>query len=110
MADCVVIGSCRPYLRELGPLLVARSRVIVESRAAALKEAGDLVMAMNEGYFGPDHIAAELGEVLAGSLAGRESAEQTIVFKPLGQAVEDVAAAQLAYARAVTQGRGVQLG
>jgi ornithine cyclodeaminase len=107
---CVIsVGACRPTQREMDPFLVARARVIVDSRAAALKEAGDLVIAMAEGHFGPDHIAAELGEVLAGRIRGRTSDDQVLVFKPLGQAVEDVAAAQLAYTRACAAGRGVPL-
>jgi ornithine cyclodeaminase len=107
---CVIsVGACRPHQREMDPLLVARARVIVDSRAAALKEAGDLVMAMAEGHFGPDHIAGELGEVLAGAVAGRTAENQVTVLKPLGQAVEDVAAAQLVYARALSMGRGVPL-
>jgi ornithine cyclodeaminase/alanine dehydrogenase-like protein (mu-crystallin family) len=107
---CVIsVGACRPYQREMDPLLVARGRVIVDSRAAALKEAGDLVMAMAEGHFGPDHIAGELGEVLAGRVAGRTAEDEVTILKPLGQAVEDVAAAQLAYTRAVAMRRGVPL-
>ena len=104
---CVMsVGACRPYQREM---LVARGRVIVDSRAAALKEAGDLAMAMAEGHFGPDHIAGEIGEVLAGRIAGRTSEGEVTILKPLGQAVEDVAAAQLAYTRAIAMGRGVPL-
>jgi alanine dehydrogenase len=108
---CVIsVGACRPHQREMDPLLVARGRVIVDSRAAALKEAGDLVIAMGEGHFGPDHIAAEIGEVLAGRIEGRTSEEEVTILKPLGQAVEDVAAARLAYTRAIAAGRGVPLG
>jgi ornithine cyclodeaminase len=107
---CVMsVGACRPNQREMDPLLVARGRVTVDSRAAALQEAGDLVMAMAEGHFGPNHIAGELGEVLAGRIAGRTSDDEVTIFKPLGQAVEDVAAAQLVYARAMAAGRGVTL-
>jgi len=107
---CVIsVGACRPSQREMDPLLVARGRVIVDSRAAALQEAGDLVIAMAEGHFGADHIAGELGEVLAGRVAGRMDDEQVTILKPLGQAVEDVAAAQLAYTRALAEGRGVAL-
>jgi ornithine cyclodeaminase/alanine dehydrogenase-like protein (mu-crystallin family) len=107
---CVIsVGACRPHQREMDPLLEARGRVIVDSRAAALQEAGDLVMAMAEGHFGPNHIAGELGEVLAGLIAGRTSADEVTILKPLGQAVEDVAAAHLAYARAISMGRGVPL-
>jgi len=107
---CVMsVGACRPNQREMDPRLVARGRVIVDSRAAALREAGDLVMAMAEGYFGPDHIAGELGEVLTGRVEGRTAHDGVTIFKPLGQAVEDVAAAQLVYARAMAAGRGVTL-
>ncbi len=107
---CVIsVGACRPAQREMDPLLVARARVIVDSRAAALREAGDLVMAMAEGHFGADHIAGELGEVLAGKIAGRTSEHEVTILKPLGQAVEDVAAARLAYGRALIAGRGVPL-
>lgn len=107
---CVIsVGACRPYLREMDGRLVARGRVIVDSRAAALKESGDIVIPMSEGLFGPGHIAGELGEVLAGRLPGRCSEDEVVIFKPLGQAVEDVAAAQLAYNRACSLGRGVQL-
>lgn len=107
---CVLaVGACRPNQREMDPCLVARGRVIVDSRAAALQESGDLVMAMAEGHFGPDRIAGELGEVLAGLVAGRTGDDEVTILKPLGQAVEDVAAAQLAYTRAIAMGRGVPL-
>jgi ornithine cyclodeaminase/alanine dehydrogenase-like protein (mu-crystallin family) len=108
---CVIsVGACRPNQREMDPRLVARGRLIVDSRAAALQEAGDLVLAMAEGHFGPGHIAGELGDVLAGRVAGRTAEDEVTIFKPLGQAVEDVAAAQLVYARATAAGRGVTLG
>jgi ornithine cyclodeaminase/alanine dehydrogenase-like protein (mu-crystallin family) len=107
---CVIsVGACRPTQREMDPRLVARGRVIVDSRAAALKEAGDLVLAMGEGHFDAGHIAGELGDVLAGRVTGRTSGNEITIFKPLGQAVEDVAAAQLVYARALASGRGVAL-
>jgi ornithine cyclodeaminase/alanine dehydrogenase-like protein (mu-crystallin family) len=98
---CVIsVGACRPNQREMDPALVARARVIVDSRAAALQESGDIVMGIQEGRFGADHIAAELGEVAANPGLGRTADEEIIVFKSLGMAVEDVAAADLAYRRA----------
>jgi ornithine cyclodeaminase/alanine dehydrogenase-like protein (mu-crystallin family) len=107
---CVIsVGACRPNQREMDPLLVARGRVIVDSRAAALRESGDLAMAMAEGHFGPGHIAGELGDVLAGRVAGRTAEDEVTIFKPLGIAAEDVAAAQLAYQRAWDAGRGLPL-
>jgi ornithine cyclodeaminase len=66
-------------------------------------------MAMSEGHFSPDRIAGEIGEVLAGRIEGRTSEQEVTILKPLGQAVEDVAAAQLAYTRAIALGRGVPL-
>jgi len=107
---CVIaVGACRPYQREMDPRLVGRGRVIVDSRAAALKEAGDLVMAITEGHFSADGIAGELGEVLGGRVPGRTSDREVTILKPLGQAVEDVAAARLAYTRALAMGRGLRL-
>jgi len=107
---CVIsVGACRPNQREMDPKLVARGRLIVDTRAAALRESGDVVMAMAEGYFGPEHVAAELGEVVAGRAPGRISADDVTIYKPLGMAVEDVAAARLAYSRACAAGKGVPL-
>jgi ornithine cyclodeaminase len=108
---CVMsVGACLPTQREMDPKLVARGRLIADSRAAALKESGDVVMAMAEGYFGPEHVAAEIGAVVSGAAAGRTSEAEVIIYKPLGIAVEDVAAAQLVYARARAEGRGMRLG
>jgi ornithine cyclodeaminase len=107
---CVIsVGACRPNQREMDPLLVARGRLIVDSRASALQESGDIVMAMAEGHFGPGHIAGELGEVLSGRVPGRTAEEEVTIFKPLGLAVEDVAAAHLVYRRACDAGRGLRL-
>jgi len=105
-AHICAVGACRPDQREMDTALVARARVFVDSRTGALNEAGDLVLPMKEGAFGPDHIVAELGEVAAGRAAGRQSRDEITIFKSLGMAVEDVAAAHLAYQRAVTRGLG----
>jgi ornithine cyclodeaminase len=107
---CVIsVGACRPTQREMDGRLVARGRLLTDSRAAALKESGDILIAIAEGHFGPEHLVGELGEVLAGRLPGRTTNEEVVIFKPLGQAVEDVSAAQLAYNRACAMGRGVPL-
>ncbi len=104
----VSVGACRPDHREIDPALLASSRLFVDSREAALAESGDVIQGISEGRFGPDHIEAELGEVIAGRLvAGRDG--QTVVFKSLGLAVEDVAAADLVYRRALACGVGAQL-
>jgi alanine dehydrogenase len=107
-AHVISVGACRPSQREMDPALVARARLFVDSRGAALVESGDVVLGIQEGRFGPDHIVAELGQLVAGA-AGRRSDSEVTIFKSLGLAVEDVTAAQLAYRRAVERGIGQQL-
>ena len=108
---CVIsVGACLPSQREMDPTLVARARLIVDSRAAALQEAGDIVQGIRDGYFTEDHVAAELGSVIADPKLGRTSSGEVIVFKSLGLAVEDVVAADLAYQRALKEGKGQPLG
>ncbi len=91
-AHVIAVGACRPNQREMDPVLVARAKLFVDSRAAALKESGDVVMAIAEGRFTQSHIVAELGE----TAAARGSGHDVTIFKSLGMAVEDVAAAHLA--------------
>lgn len=105
---CVIsVGACLPSQREMDPALVARARLIVDSRASALKESGDIVQGIREGRFHEDHIAAELGEVVANPKLRRTSESEVAVFKSLGLAVEDVVAAELAYRHACKEGRGL---
>jgi alanine dehydrogenase len=87
----IAVGACLPWQRELDPTLVGRARLVVDSRAAALKESGDVVMGIAEGRWTAEHIAAELGE-----LPARQNDREITVFKSLGLAVEDVFAAHLA--------------
>ncbi len=90
----IAVGACVPTQRELDPALVVRARLIVDSVAAALKEAGDVVMGIAEGRWTADHISAELGE-----LPARRDDREITVFKSLGLAVEDVFAAALVLSR-----------
>ena len=73
---------------------------LADLRDAALAEAGDIVLAMKEGVIGAAHIRAELGEVVGGRAEGRRGQSRVTIFKSLGLAVEDVAAATLVYQRA----------
>ena len=102
------IGACRPTQREMPTALVARARLIVDSRDAALIEAGDIVLPIKEGAFGVDHIVGELGAVVLGQCEGRTSDAEVTIFKSLGMAVEDVVAGQLAVERAVAAGLGTE--
>lgn len=95
-AHVISVGACRPTQQEMDPALVKRSRLFVDSRAAAVKESGDVIGA------GAEHIIAELGE----AAAIRQTADGVTVFKSLGLAVEDVVAANLALQRARAQGIG----
>jgi ornithine cyclodeaminase len=71
-----------------------------------VNEGGDYLFAAREAGIGPDHIRAELGEILIGAREGRRSADELTVFKSLGLAAEDLAAAELVYARARETGGG----
>jgi alanine dehydrogenase len=107
-AHVISVGACRPNQREMDPVLVARARLFVDSRAAALVESGDVVLGIQEGRFTAAHIVAEIGELVDGA-AGRRSDADVTIFKSLGLAVEDVTAADLAYRRAVERGIGAEL-
>jgi thiomorpholine-carboxylate dehydrogenase len=86
------VGATRPNWRELDDQLLVRAKLYVESREAATKESGDVIAAGS--------IFAELGEVLAGARPGRESESEITLYKSVGVAVEDIAAAELVYRRA----------
>ena len=107
-AHVISVGACRPTQREMDPQLVARARLFVDSKKAALAESGDVVLGIAAGLFGTDHIVAELGEVADGAVGRRNDADVTI-FKSLGLAVEDVTAADLVYQRAVGLNVGTEL-
>jgi ornithine cyclodeaminase/alanine dehydrogenase-like protein (mu-crystallin family) len=108
-AHVVSVGACRPDQREMAPALVARARLYVDSRVAALVESGDVVMGIAAGLFDAAHIRGELGELVLGRVGGRASADDITIFKSLGMAVEDVVAADLVLQRAIETGAGTEL-
>lgn len=103
------VGACLPTIRELDTETMAHASLFVDRRESALQEAGDYVLAAAEGAIGPDHIKAELGEVLAGMHPGRERENELTVFESLGIAVEDLASAELVVRRAREQGIGAEV-
>jgi len=107
-AHLVSVGACRPDQREVAPELTARARLFVDSRAGALAESGDVLLGIAERRFTPDHIAGELGELILGRVRGRRADEEITMFKSLGMAVEDIAAAELVYMRALERGTGTR--
>ena len=101
------VGAALPAARELDTEAVVRSRLYVDRRDSALAEAGELLIPMSEGVLNADHIRGELGGVLMGADPGRESPRDLTVFKSLGLAIEDLAAARHIYEKGVALGTGV---
>jgi ornithine cyclodeaminase/alanine dehydrogenase-like protein (mu-crystallin family) len=100
------VGAFTPTTRELPSALVGRSRVFVDTRAGALSEAGDLLLAVQDGRFKLQDIAGEVGEVLLGAAAGRAGGADVTVYKSVGAAFLDAATARLAFERANRAGVG----
>ena len=103
------VGACFPTTRELDTETVAHSSFFTDRRESCLNEAGDFILAAAEGAVGPEHIKAELGEVLAGMHPGREHEDELTVFESLGIAVEDLASAELVVRRARERGVGTEV-
>lgn len=105
------VGSYNPRLAEMPAATIARALLVVDQRKAAWAEAGDLIQARDAGLIEESHVAAELGDVVAGRALGRTSDEQITCFKSVGNAVQDLAVGQLALQRAIerTLGSEVQL-
>jgi ornithine cyclodeaminase/alanine dehydrogenase-like protein (mu-crystallin family) len=87
------VGAVRPDWRELDDDALRKAKLYVDSREAASRESGDVIAAGS--------IFAEIGEVVGGSKAGRQSAEEITLFKSVGVAVEDLASADLVYKEAL---------
>jgi ornithine cyclodeaminase/alanine dehydrogenase-like protein (mu-crystallin family) len=103
------VGSSIPTARELDTETMSKASLFVDRRESTLNEAGDYLIPAADGVFGPEHIKAELGEVLAGLAPGRTDEDELTVFKSLGIAVEDLAAAQLVVGRARELGVGTEV-
>jgi len=111
-------GACkrgwlqRATTRELDTNAILRASLFVDRRESTLNEAGDFLFPKQEGAIDDDHIQGELGEILTGKVAGRKTADEITVFKSLGLAIEDLAAAQHVYQKAQQTGMGtwIELG
>jgi ornithine cyclodeaminase/alanine dehydrogenase-like protein (mu-crystallin family) len=103
------IGSYTPEMQEVPGETVARAFVVVDSRSATLAETGDLLKPMQAGLFGEEYVSTELGEIVLGRKAGRQSPEQITYFKSVGVAVQDAMAAQLALQNARKQRLGTDI-
>jgi ornithine cyclodeaminase len=101
-----LVGACFPTAREVDSETMAAASLFVDRRESALNEAGDYILAARDGLIGPDHIRAELGELLTGEKPGRTGAQEITIFKSLGISVEDLFAAEYLFGKARRLGAG----
>jgi ornithine cyclodeaminase/alanine dehydrogenase-like protein (mu-crystallin family) len=100
------VGSSVASARELDSDAVRRARLVVDHRESAWKEAGDILLARADGAIDDSHIVGELGQVLTGQVTVRQSPDDITLFKSVGLAIEDLAAAQHIYSKARGSGIG----
>ena len=105
------IGSYKPEVQEIPEETVIRSVLVVDHRESALQEAGDILIPIKKGVMEETHIHAELGEIVAGEVVGRTSDRDVTLFKSVGVAVQDLAAATRVFEQAEKRdlGKIVQL-
>jgi ornithine cyclodeaminase/alanine dehydrogenase-like protein (mu-crystallin family) len=105
------VGASTPRAREIEVETVAASALFCDSRESLRNEAGEFRLALEQGLIPPgdEHVRAELGEVLAGERPGRTGDDELTLFRSLGVAIEDLAAAQLAVAVARERGLGTEV-
>lgn len=94
-----LVGGFRRSMREADDAAVARSRIYVDTYAGVLKEAADIAEPLARGIIAREQVRGELAELVAGSVAGRGTADEITLFKSVGTALEDLAAARLLLAR-----------
>ena len=105
------IASYAPTVREVDTALVLKAKVVTDTREEALTGAGEIVIPLREGAITKDHLYGEIGEIAGGSKAGRQGEEEITLYKSMGIAAEDAAAADYLYRQAVEQdiGTAIQL-
>lgn len=94
-----LVGGFTPEMREADDEAVRRARVFVDTREGALAEAGDLTQPIANGAIAASDIAGELSELCRGQVQGRGSGDEITLFKSVGTALEDLAAAEMAAER-----------
>ncbi len=100
------VGSVSTPMAGIPHKTIARALLVVDSRAAALGEAGDVTRAIAQGAITAGHVHADLGELVPGGVEGRTSSDQVTVFKSVGLPVQDTVAAVIALRRAKEEGTG----
>jgi ornithine cyclodeaminase len=94
-----LVGGYTPAMREADDAAIARARVFVDTRAGALKEAGDLTQPISAGVLKPEDVVADLADLCRGRVAGRATTDEITLFKSVGTALEDLVAARLVWRR-----------
>ncbi len=94
-----LVGAFKPEMRETDEDAVAKASVYVDSRAGAMHEAGDILIPLTQGVIGEHRVLADLFELVRGEKRGRTSPDEITLFKSVGMALEDLAAAELALAK-----------
>jgi ornithine cyclodeaminase len=101
------VGSFKPSMQELPThILLRAAKVAVESREAALEECGDLIIPIEQGLYKGEDLYGELGDILAGAKAGRETSDEITIFKSVGLAAMDVVVAKMIYEKMMEYGHG----
>lgn len=100
------IGTHSPQSREIDAATMAAARIFTDRRESILNEAGDYILAAQEGAVTPDSIVAEIGELVIGTKPGRTSATEITLFKSLGLAIEDVVCAEYLFRKATAENAG----
>lgn len=103
------VGSHSPAARELDTVTIQRAKVVADQTSACLAETGDLILPIREGALTETHVHAQLGEIIAGLRPGRTADDEITLFKSVGLAIQDVAAAVAVYRKAQAAGRGQML-
>jgi alanine dehydrogenase len=103
------VGAASPGLRELDPRALRRCRMYADRRESVESESDEFRIARSEGIIGSEHLLGEIGEVLLGRIAGRLQPSDCTLFKSLGLAIEDLAAARALCERALQLGKGTRV-
>jgi ornithine cyclodeaminase len=103
------VGACFAATRELDTAAVARARLVVDRKESTVNESGDYLLALRDGAIAENHILGELGDLLLGRFTARTGQGDITLFKSLGIAIEDLAAAHYIYTQAVARGGGVSV-
>ena len=100
------VGAYTPTMQEIPDATIARARIVVDATEAARHEAGDLIQAIGRGVIAEDALRTELGHLVSGRAAGRQSVDEITLFKSVGNAIQDMIVAGMALQAASDAGVG----